>query len=223
MARVAPNKLDVTGERYGHLVAIAEEPSDGRHSRWWFACDCGLNASVLLCNVRAGKQVSCGCVGRQRLRESHQATKKTPEQLRETRRRIGREWSRRNLEYRKSQYEKYKSDPVYWEKMLERSRRWAKENKEHKRTLVRNRRARQRQADGEHSRDDIADLLHKQGRRCAICQKKFGMGYHVDHIMPFSRGGSNDKRNLQILCGPCNLTKSGRDPIDNMRRFGWLL
>jgi HNH endonuclease len=34
---------------------------------------------------------------------------------------------------------------------------------------------------------------------------------HIDHIVPLSRGGCNDLVNLQLLCGPCNLTKaSGR-------------
>lgn len=30
---------------------------------------------------------------------------------------------------------------------------------------------------------------------------------HVDHIVPRCRGGTNDDRNLQTLCGPCNLGK----------------
>jgi len=41
--------------------------------------------------------------------------------------------------------------------------------------------------------------------------------------MPLSRGGSNDKYNLQLLCPTCNLKKSAKDPIDFAQENGNLL
>lgn len=44
---------------------------------------------------------------------------------------------------------------------------------------------------------------------CAICGKpvKF-KELTVDHILPLSRGGTNNMDNLQLACKECNLTKN---------------
>ena len=42
--------------------------------------------------------------------------------------------------------------------------------------------------------------------QCRIC-KATGVMLEVDHIVPFSLGGSNDMDNLQALCVPCNRGK----------------
>lgn len=61
--------------------------------------------------------------------------------------------------------------------------------------------------EGLHSAADIAAIREGQGGRCAICDIDCGADYHVDHIIPLSRGGSNWPENLQILCPGCNLSK----------------
>lgn len=43
--------------------------------------------------------------------------------------------------------------------------------------------------------------------RCVRCGA--GQELHYDHVVPFSRGGSNAVQNLQLLCGPCNRAKGG--------------
>lgn len=92
-------------------------------------------------------------------------------------------------------------------------RRWMQNNPEAVATNSRNRRARKRGNGGKHTRQDIIDLLLEQCGHCAMCGKPFGAdGYHVDHIIPLARGGSNGRKNLQLLDPTCNLKKGAGVP-----------
>ena len=50
---------DITGERFGHLVAIRRIENSSR-TKWLFKCDCGNETEVLLSNVISGKTKTCG-------------------------------------------------------------------------------------------------------------------------------------------------------------------
>lgn len=62
-----PKKLDITGERYGKLVALRFSGKDGRATLWEFECDCGNNSIKRLADVRHGKIKSCGCLHQETL------------------------------------------------------------------------------------------------------------------------------------------------------------
>ena len=52
----------------------------------------------------------------------------------------------------------------------------------------------------------------KYGFRCAICGKMLDASWETDHIVPLSRGGSNDLSNLQAVHRiPCQQMKSSRE------------
>lgn len=54
-----PKKIDITGQRYGRLVAIERS---GPCGHWKCICDCG-NTKILYCgHLRAGTTKSCGCM-----------------------------------------------------------------------------------------------------------------------------------------------------------------
>ena len=84
-------------------------------------------------------------------------------------------------------------------------------------------RARLRAADGFHTSDDIAAIRKAQRGKCAYCKRNLGDEYHVDHIIPLSKGGYNWPSNLQLTCGPCNMSKSAKDPIEFAQSRGLLL
>ena len=51
--------------------------------------------------------------------------------------------------------------------------------------------------------------------RCSLCGATSAeRRIEVDHIIPRSRGGSNDMSNLQALCDECNRGKSNTDDTD---------
>lgn len=55
--------------------------------------------------------------------------------------------------------------------------------------------------------DFITDMMVKQNNSCAICPQTLD-DYHVDHIIPLSRGGKHLPSNIQLLCQPCNNHKA---------------
>jgi len=56
-----PAKIDVTGQRFGRMVALSPLPPRNKRTFWLWRCDCGTEKAVSLVHVKGGKIVSCGC------------------------------------------------------------------------------------------------------------------------------------------------------------------
>ena len=104
-----------------------------------------------------------------------------------------------------------------FDKIQEYNKKYKAKKPEISTTARRNRRAREREAEGFHTAEDIKNLLKTYNNKCAVCfvpvahkpnhmQRKL----HVDHIQPLAREGGNFISNLQPLCQPCNSRKSAR-------------
>ncbi len=55
-------------------------------------------------------------------------------------------------------------------------------------------------------------ILKRDNYKCCICgaspAKDSSVELHIDHILPWSKGGETTEENLQTLCSKCNLGKS---------------
>jgi hypothetical protein len=66
---IVPDAIDLTGERFGMLVAV-KLVRVGLERRWKCVCDCGGGTIATVGNLRSGNSKSCGCRKRAVLGES---------------------------------------------------------------------------------------------------------------------------------------------------------
>lgn len=53
--------LDLTGKRFGKLVAIKKVASRNKNTYWLCQCDCGNQKEIQTGNLTSGRTTSCGC------------------------------------------------------------------------------------------------------------------------------------------------------------------
>lgn len=97
--------------------------------------------------------------------------------------------------------------------------KWREKNKE----KVRSYEHKRRNAEGKFNSLEIKELYKKQKGKCVNCVKSISGKYHIDHIVPISKGGTNWISNLQLLCPFCNISKGAKDPIKWAQENGRLL
>jgi len=98
------------------------------------------------------------------------------------------------------------------------SKAWQARNPELTKQYKRKNKHMRRAAIGVFEQPDIDGLLRIQRSQCVGCDASLADEFHVDHIIPLAKGGSNWCGNLQLLCAGCNRKKSSLLPIEWRRR-----
>lgn len=121
--------------------------------------------------------------------------------------------AKKSKEARKAHPEAHRAyRALYKPKAIENMRTYRRANPQRFATMARISRARKHGAVGSHTAEDIQVIYESQQGCCYYCKEPVGTKYHVDHVVPLSRGGSNDPSNLVIACPTCNQSKADKLP-----------
>jgi 5-methylcytosine-specific restriction endonuclease McrA len=96
------------------------------------------------------------------------------------------------------------------EEVIARSKKWAEENSERvqqaKANNRRKRRAARHASHGNFTAEEFKELCERYGNKCLACGDAEAV-LEADHVVPLTRGGSDEISNVQPLCGSCNRKK----------------
>jgi len=227
--RVAANSKNISGKRFGRLVA--EDIVDRNANRgvlWRCKCDCGNTVNVFANSLMCGNTRSCGCL----LKDATRNLPKNSENL------IGRSFGRLSVI----------SGPYYDE--ITRCRMWEcmcacgnvitrstgtlksghvlscgcynrdrvrecntthgmSNTPEYDRALARSRREREKRLDVAWSLE-MECAIFEFFSECVLCESVEKLS--VDHVYPISMGYGLEPGNATVLCMKCNSRKNRSDP-----------
>lgn len=153
------------------------------------------------------------------------------------------EWARDNPEKRraicKRYYEKKKEeDPEYFNKKAmnhynkdkDKSRKRLREYRKSRpawtrlQKYLRRTRCGDGQVDKEHLNKEFEGLviekLKGQNYKCVYCGVDIKENFSIDHIIPLSKGGTNEIGNIDLVCKPCNTKKGTRSKVKMLEIMG---
>lgn len=143
---------------------------------------------------------------------------------RDKRRASNRKWQDTNPDAVKAKYKRYylahreeivarqhENRSANHERFLDAQRRYRIANRDKRSAYAHARRARQLASGGSDIPFDEKMQLKRQKSKCYYCQCKLDV-YHIEHIVPLSRGGSDHPDNKVLACPTCNFSKNNKLP-----------
>lgn len=129
------------------------------------------------------------------------------------------DWAKRNPDKVKMIKQRARKKNPVREGQKIRGKRWRDRHPERTRYYTAERRARVKNAEGQHTADDILLQIKSQKRKCWWCGCKLTDSYEVDHLTPLNRGGTNWPNNIVISCKHCNTSRQDRLPHEWSNRL----
>lgn len=111
-----------------------------------------------------------------------------------------------SLQYRHAHIDQCRENSLRWNRDHREAFNLACRAAQHKRRL------RKTGGNGSHTKADIEAQYARQRGRCYWCGTPTRKNYHIDHVIPLSRGGSNGPENIVVACPPCNYQKHDKLP-----------
>jgi hypothetical protein len=222
---------DLTGLRFGRLVAIC--PTEERQDHkivWLFKCDCGNEIRVVGKSARTGNTNSCGCYKKDQLEKSFEKKRackickvcskpfkvklshSTYEGTYCSKICMTEDYKIRFKNNDNPNYRHGKSrEDGFYADIYKRYRENNKDKIAHRNRLSK---AKRKKAEGYYKIEDIVSKLKLQNGDCFWCLTELNDKFHIEHVIPLAKGGTNWPDNIVISCATCNFQKKDKMPED---------
>jgi len=115
------------------------------------------------------------------------------------------EWFERNKNKHSEYSKRYKeNNPDAYRKA---KKKYRQNNPDKEREWDHRKRALKRNQLGDWKASYEQVLFKNQNGLCFYCRCDISKGYHIEHMIPLSRGGMHDLKNIVLSCPDCNLRK----------------